>query len=268
MNIRNSQLLQRIQKIGLTDKESLVYTALLELGGAFPSKIAKYTGLNRTTVYDVLIALSVKGLVNEIEKKNKQFYQLEKPSKLLKYIKNKVTIAEEELEKAETVFPEIEGLFAAVSYKPKVTYFDGIEGVLSVYETHVNVEKPYEMLAWANVREVEDLLPKNFFNNYISIKKKKGISSRGIFPDTDLDKTFLDRSYAGFREDIMPNVRFIVADKFPYKAEITIYGEKNVSIINLGKEKLTGVIIEDETIHGLMKMIFELAWKGAGVEKK
>lgn len=267
MNIKNSQLLSKIQKTGLTDKEAVVYTALLELGGAYPSKIATYTGLNRTTVYDVLLALSVKGLVNEIEKKNKQFYQIEKPNRLLRYIKNKVSLAEEELEKAESVFPEIEGLFAAISYKPKVTYFDGIDGVLAVYETHINVSKPYEMLAWANVREVEDLLPQNFFKNYISIKKKKGISSRGIFPDTDLDKTFLDRSYADFREEIMPNVRFIEANKFPYKAEITIYGEKNVSIINLGKEKLTGVIIEDETIYGLMKMIFELSWKGANIEK-
>lgn len=264
MKITNENLLKKLQKSGLSDKEALIYVTLLELGGAYPSKIAEYTGLNRSTVYMVLLQMSVKGLVNEIEKKNKQFYQVEKPNQLLKYIKNKVSIAEEELERAKGVFPEIEGLFSSINYKPKVTYFDGIEGVLSVYETHINVDKPYEMLAWANVREVESLLPKDFFKNYINIKKKKGISSRGIFPDTNPDKTFIDRSYAGFRDEIMPNIRFMPADKFPYEAEITVYGEKNVSIINLRKKKLTGVIIEDETIHGLMKMIFELSWKALG----
>lgn len=211
----------------------------------------------------ILTQMSVKGIVNEIEKKNKQFYQLESPTKLIRYTKSKMTIIQDEIENAQRILPDLEGLLGTAD-KPKIRYFEGIQGVLDIYATHVNVSKPYEMLAWANVREVEELLPQNFFQEYIKTKNKKGISSRGIFPDSKQDKTFIDRAYADFREDILPHVRFMPGDQFPFKAEITIYGEKNVSIINLGKEKLTGVIIEDPTIYGLMKMIFELSWKGVG----
>lgn len=265
MKIKHGNLLKKLEKSGLSDKESLIYIALLELGGGYPSKIAEYTGLNRSTVYMLLTQMSVKGLVNEIEKRNKQFYQLESPTKLVRYTKSKMTMIQDEIESAQRILPDIEGLLTTVD-KPKITYYEGIEGVLDIYATHVNVAKPYEMLAWANVREVEDLLPQNFFQDYIKTKNQKGITSRGIFPSNPIDKTFVERAYSDVREHVLPNVRFIDEKLFPYKSEITIYGTKSVSIINLGKEKLTGVIIEDETIHGLMKMIFELSWTGASIE--
>lgn len=262
MKIKDTNLLKKLEKAGLSDKEALIYATLLELGGAYPSKIAEFTGLNRSTVYMILLQMSVKGLVNEIEKKNKQFYQIEKPNKLVNNAKQKMALIQDEIENAEKILPIIEGLYNTAD-KPKITYFEGISGVLDIYETHISVNKSYEMLAWANVSEVEELLPKNFFVNYIKTKKEKGIGSRVIFPDTAIDKTFVERSYGDFKEELMPNARFIPQDKFPFKAEITIYGEKNVSIINLGKERLTGVIIEDETIHGIMKMIFELSWRSS-----
>lgn len=43
MSIKHENLLKKLQKTELSDKEALVYTALLELGGAYPAKIADYT---------------------------------------------------------------------------------------------------------------------------------------------------------------------------------------------------------------------------------
>lgn len=255
--------LKKLEKSGLSDKEALVYLSLLELGGAYPSKIAEYCGLNRSTVYMVLLNLSVRGLVNEIEKKNKLFYQIENPNRLIKYTKSKLSIIENEIEQAEKILPEIEGLFTAMGYKPKVTYFEGHEGILQAYSTHVVVSKPYEMLAWANAGELESVLPEKFFMWYRKEKEKIGITTRGILPDTLVNHTFINRVYDGFKKDILPQMRYIKKDKFPFKAEITIYDQNKISIISLVKDKFIGVIIEDETIHGLMKMIFELSWAGA-----
>ena len=76
MKIKNPLFLKKLEKTGFSDKEALVYLTLLELGGASPSKIAEYAELNRTTVYKILLNLSVRGLINEIEKRNKLFYQI------------------------------------------------------------------------------------------------------------------------------------------------------------------------------------------------
>lgn len=262
MAIQHENMRKKLEKSGLSDKESLIYMCLLELGGAHPSRIAEYTGLNRSTVYMLLTQMGIKGLVNEIEKRNKLFYQIESPTRLVRQAKSRLSMVQDEIESAQRLLPDLEGLFS-VADKPKITYFEGIDGIIEVYESHLSPSKPYEMLAWANASGLEDVLPAKFFVEYRRTKEKKGITTRGVIPDTEKDRTFTDRTYENFQKEIIPDMRFIPANKFPYHAEVTIYGEKSVSIVNLGKEKLTGVIIEDPTIHGLMKMIFELSWTGA-----
>lgn len=261
MNIQTEALIKKVEKAGLTPKEAKVYVALLELGGgAYPAALAKHTKLSRSTVYMVLLHLSVKDLVNEIKKKNKQFYQINNPKKLVGYNKGKLSIIEDEIEAATAALPELQGLFNALEYKPKVTYFEGVEGITSVYTTHVTVDSPYTMYAWANTGELESLLPKKFLLWYRKEKEKKKIKGKVILPDNKATVDFSKSIYAYIRKEYVPEMKFVSAAAFPYKAEITAYDKNKVSIITLVKGKLIGVIIEDETIHGLMKMIFEMGW--------
>ncbi len=260
MNIDN--LPSTFEKIGLSEKESLVYSTLIKEGGAYPSKIAEITKLNRSTVYKILLDLSVKGLVNEIKKKNKIFYQIEKPSKLLRFAKDQVTLANDHLESVQKLIPDLEGMYAYLSNKPKITYFEGLEGILSIYDDHIATTEKYEMVAVANANELEKVFPKKFFDNYRRTKEKIGITTRGIITDSAENATFIDRMYEGYKKDVIPVVKLIPAAEFPFKGEVTIYRNNRVSIVNLNKEHLTGLIIEDETIYNMMKMIFELSWKG------
>jgi sugar-specific transcriptional regulator TrmB len=260
--INDHDLPATLEKIGLSEKEALIYASLMTLGGAFPSQIAEQAKLNRTTVYKILLGLSIKGLVNEIKKKNKIFYQVEKPDKLLRYAKSQVTLAHDRVEKAERLIPDFEGLYSALTDKPKILYFEGIDGILSIYEDQINTTKKYEMLAFSNASELENVFPEKFFENYRRSKEKIGITTRGIIPDTEKDKTFVPRLYEGFDKEVVPQTKYVSASEFSFKGEITIYSDNKVSIVNLNKEQLTGLIIEDETIHNMMRMIFELSWKG------
>ena len=260
--INEHDLPTTLEKVGLSEKEALIYASLITLGGAFPSQIAEHAKLNRTTVYKILLGLSVKGLVNEIKKKNKIFYQVEKPEKLLRYAKSQVTLAQDRVEKTEKLIPDFEGLYSAFTNKPKILYFEGLDGILSIYEDQVSGTKKYEMLAFSNASELENIFPAKFFENYRRSKEKIGITTRGIIPDTEKDKTFVPRLYEGFKSEIIPKAKYVPAAEFSFKGEITIYSDNKVSIVNLNKEQLTGLIIEDETIHNMMKMIFELSWKG------
>jgi sugar-specific transcriptional regulator TrmB len=263
MNIKNEVLLKKLEKAGFNDKESLVYLALLELGGAFPSRIAEYTSLNRSTVYKILLNLSVRGLVNEIEKKNKLFYQIEKPQKLVRYSEDKIRMAEESLDMVKNILPNIENLYSSFEERPKITYYEKEEGILQIYQDHISVDKPYEMLAWANAHELIELLPKKFFDNYVKTKEKIGITTRGILSDTKENRAFNGIRYNDTKEKIIPFLRFVPDEFFPKSTlgEITIYGDKKVSIVNFERDKMVGTVIEDASIHKIMKMIFELSWQ-------
>ena len=267
MQIKNQNLVKSLQKTGLTDKEALVYVSLLELGGAYPSRIAEYCDLKRATTYNVLTALSIRGLVNEIEKRNKIFYQIDKPSKLINYSNSRIQLAEEGLERAEKILPDLESLFSLLGDKPKVFFFEGDDTVGRICDDMVAGVGNYEMLAFSNANKFKDTRTPGQLKDFVKAKERLNITTRGILPDTVKNRSYSEGVFDGIKKEFWPRMRFISAEKFPYEAEITIYGVNKVSITKLGGENIIGVIIEDKIIHDMMKMIFEISWGSAELKE-
>jgi predicted transcriptional regulator len=263
--LNSSKIRSYLYDIGLSEKAATIYLALLEMGGAFPSHLASKTKINRSTTYKILVDLSVKGLVNEIKKGKKIYYQVEKPNKLMRYAKSRVSVVQDAYDHLEEIYPEIEGLFSLLPNKPKVLYFEGKESVLSIYEDHVSGKKSYEMLGFAFIPKVLEFFDEAYFVEYRRKKAQLGITSRGIFPAGSESESYADNIYGDSPKHIRPSVRYIPKEQFPFAGEITIYGDNKVSIINLDKHGLMGVIFEDKTFHEMMRAIFELAWKGSKV---
>lgn len=261
----HSSLIINLRSVGLPEKAALVYAAVLEAGVAFPSKISETTKLNRSTVYKVLSDLRVKGLVTEIERGKKICYQIEDPSRLQGFAKKQIASAEERYEHAQKILPELQGLFSLLPNKPRVRFFEGVEGVLAIYEEHVSEAEPYEMLSYSNVEELMKILPPKFVIEYVKRKKKIGITTRALFPQSPFSKKYNKEVYAEAPKNVLIHSRFISSEMFPFKADITMYGKDSVSIVNFHENILIGVIIEDPTIAGMMRMGFELAWKGIQV---
>lgn len=259
-------MLANLRNIGLTDKAATVYAAVLEAGVAYPSKISEKTKLNRSTVYKILADLRLKGLVTEIERGKKLCYQIEDPSRLEGFAKRQIATAEEQYENAKKIVPDLKGLLALTPNKPRVRFFEGMEGIIAIYEEHVSATEPYEMLSYSNVDDLIKTLPKKFVADYIKQKEKVGITTRAIFPQTEFAKKYNKEIYSGTPADIHVKDRFISPEQFPFKADITIFGKNKVSIINFQDNAMIGVVIEDATITGMMRMIFELAWKGTKTE--
>lgn len=265
MEIKNQSLVKTLQKGGLTDKEALVYVALLELGGAYPSRVATYAGLKRPTTYDVLVSLSIKGLVNEIEKKNKIFYQPDKPYKLQRFGDSQIQKAKDNQSLIEKVIPDIEGMFSSFANRPKVLFFEGPDAVFNICQDMVSVTGNYEMIAFSNAAAFKDSLSPEQIKDFVRSKEKLNITTRGILPDDSANRGYSPSVFRGINKKYWPNMRFVSADKFPFEAELTVYGKNKVSITKLKNHNVIGVIIEDQVIHDMMKMVFELAWESTEI---
>src|SRR3712207_1514203 len=116
---------EKLEKAGLTDNEALIYSYLIDVGGAYPSAIASSTGINRSTVYKTLLQMNIKGLVNEVERSKKLFYQITNSNALVTHARQQIRIAEGMFDAAESLFPKIDELIQNAGYKPKVRTFDG-----------------------------------------------------------------------------------------------------------------------------------------------
>lgn len=267
-NIR--KLAEALHETGLSDKEITVYTTLFEMGGGgYPSTIANQSKLNRSTTYKTLISLGIKGLVNEIEKKNKIFYQLNKPDRLVKYIEYKEDQIAKKVSDIKQLLPELSQLFQNLSSTPKVLFFEGSSEVAEIYNDMTSYSN-YEMLALFNACEFERFLGDSALREFVRKREKMKISMRAILPDTAQDLSYAERVYGSIKKEYYPITRHISSKSFPFDCDITMYGKNRVAIIKLDKEaptsQLIGVIIEDQMIHNMMRMFFEIAW--SGVDKK
>lgn len=258
----NEKLIEKIERLGLSDKEARVYLSLLGSKGGYPSAIASATKLNRSTVYKILTGLAIKGLASEIEHGKKIFYQPETLQKLDRYVGYQIERAHDAKEMVGKLIPELETLFADTE-NPKVSFYQGKEQVIEAYLRHVQVEKPYKMTAFANVGSIKKFLPEKVFTHYKKEKERIGITARGITSSNPYSYEFQKDTHSGIKKSIWPNLRFIPEEIFPYSAEMTMFDNNKVSIVKFDEQKPIAIIIEDKMVHDMMNMLFEYIWKRA-----
>jgi len=76
-------------EFGFEHKEAKIYLTLLKLGNVTASRIAKETGLDRRTTYDVLARLIDKGFVGYFLKNNVKNFTATNPENLVEDLKRK-----------------------------------------------------------------------------------------------------------------------------------------------------------------------------------
>ncbi len=248
---KDSVIYNSLINLGFSVKEASVYLALLELGKRTVSPIARAADINRTTVYDILDSLVAKGLVSVSGKEPLQEYVAESPDKLVKLMQEQLKKDQVHLEQAQNLVPQLKSLHN-VSDRPKIMFYEGLEGLQQVYEDTLTSHEPIR--GYANVQEMHKGLPE-YFPKYYKRRAQKGIKIRAILSSNESGK---DRAAKDNEE--LRDTALIPADKYNFIPEIDIYDNK--VMIASWREKL-GIIIESQEIADAMKTIYELAWKEA-----
>src|SRR3989344_2304159 len=115
-----------LEKIGLNQKEAMVYMALLELGTASVESIALKAGTKRPTTYLILDELQKKGLATLIPRAKKVLYMPESPEKLISDLTRKQELVKRFL-------PDMLAVYNEPKDKPQVQLFSGVSGIKQVY---------------------------------------------------------------------------------------------------------------------------------------
>ncbi|MFH1170218.1 MAG: helix-turn-helix domain-containing protein [Candidatus Vogelbacteria bacterium] len=251
MKDEHTQLKINLQSFGFGEKEADVYIALLELGKGTVSQISQQAGINRTTGYDILGSLVNKKLVSVSGKKPRQEYAAEPPTMITDYLKRQILQTEEFIKKVEEILPELT-LLHSVKNRPKIRFYEGVDGLEYVYEDTLTSSEPIR--AYATVDDMHKALP-NYFPKYYKRRAEKNILIRAIVPETPTSRERQTHDKEEKRE-----IAFVPADKYYFSPEINIYDNK--VMIASWREKL-GIIIESEEIADAMKKTYELAWLGA-----
>ncbi len=250
---RNNHMLELdMQKLGLNEKETLVYLAALELGYASAQNIAKKAGINRATTYFVIEGLMKRGLMTQIEKDKKTFFAAEEPKGLSVIVERKERDAEEMKNILKNILPQLESIYNLSAEKPKIRYYEGLQGIETMRMEFLNVNAK-ETFGFISLDRL--LKHSSQQDKYTHRRVEKKVKSKVIY-------TRKDGPLEGATDNkMLREARYVPQNKFNFANDISVYGDR-LSIVFL-EGKLGGVMIENKELADMMRAIFELAWEGA-----
>lgn len=245
-----------LSELGFTPKERAVYLAILELGEAPVSPIARRAKVNRGTTYDILRALIAKGLVAKSEKAKKLNYSALGVEGLETYLTAQRSEWEQRIDTLKELHPEFVSLLGSAGIKPAVRFFEGKMGLKEVFLDQIRGGHK-EILSYSVASKLEESFGK-YLDTFAKQKIHAGITTKVIAPAEPALTNYLSKHY-GSKNSKLFQLKTVGQKEFPFDAEINIYGNK-VAFISLASKELTAVIIESPTLAHSQRLIFELLW--------
>lgn len=242
------QLDKILSELGLSQKETKIYLAVLESGEAPLTQIAKNTAIPRTSCYGLIENLIEKGFVTYMVKRRKKYYFAENPDHLLKQEEKKGALLKEAL-------PRFKALYNISGVKPKIRFYEGVSGIKQILQEIINEKRDF--LAITSIEDANTILHGDF-GDFIGQRIKHNLRVRLLTGRTPAALKLKKTDGQSLRD-----TRFI-SGEYHFKTANFKFGSK-LAIISLKKNPL-GIVIEDDDITDTFKMYFEILWKGANAE--
>lgn len=233
-----------LRHLGLEGHTGNIYLALLETGPETVAGIARKAKIERPLVYHALPELLAKGLIAKAPKGKRTYYSALSPAKL------GLMFDELGLELRRSL-PILEERFAKSGDRPHVTYLEGRQGIVAVYEDIIATLPSggvfYRYSSAKEVRNKEYYVPKN----YVARRDAKKLERYVI---TNKESAARKSRRAERAMKVIPPG----SDLFAYNITELIYGPK-IAFVDYNTE--TAVIIENPVIAQFQERLFKLLYQ-------
>ncbi len=226
--------MEELKLAGLTENESKVYLALIDLGPSLAGRISRKTGLHRRSVYDTTETLIQKGLISYILENNRRVFRANNPE-------NIISLLDEKKVKLEPVVKFLKEKYSKNRERDQTFVFKGRNGLKSVFESQLEHK---EILIIGATPKAYDIIP-YYFGWFNKRRKKKRIKMKIITHDRNIKpKGFVENRY--------------LPEKYNNPVTINIYGD-NVAILVWSAQPIAIVIKSRDVAMGY-RMYFYLMW--------
>lgn len=217
--------------------------AALELGEATMQDLARKSGVKRTSIYNFIDKLKEQGFIAVTKWKKRLFYSATHPKRLIEFEK-------QHLVELENTLPELTAIYNKSPQKPKVTFYEGAEGIKEVYADTLWEQRP--IIAWSDFDHMEAALGKDFYQSYPAERAKRRIPFSTITRDSKIARDVAQKNEAHLRK-----MKFISAEEL--KTEINVYGDK-VAIMSFRSSPTFAVLIENHDIAETLRTAWQELW--------
>jgi len=243
---------EKLAQFGLEGKKAKIYLALLELGTARVFEIAKKSGVERPTAYDILNKLVREGLASFFDKDSVLHYRAEDPEKILDHLQEKQRVFERML-------PELKSVYNALAGKPQVHFYEGIGGIKAVLEDTLT-SRDKKLCGVLSVVDLFEVLGQEYMETYVQRRVEERINLRVVrSKPKEVDKEYWPTSLQALRQ-----LRYAPA-QMVFSMTTYTYGAK-VALISSRRENF-GMIIESGEFYENMQHLFEALWQVSKPDK-
>jgi sugar-specific transcriptional regulator TrmB len=251
-------MLEKLIELGLREKEAMIYLALLEFDEASVSKIAKQSGINRTTIYDILPDLVRDGFVKRIFGPKTETFKAEPPEKIPLILDKKIRAIQEQTIKAKKLIDQLNLVASKKQGKPKISIFEGKEGIRALYDDTLLTK---EIIKSFGSSEILEKFDPEYLNEYYRRRAAKKVFIEAILGGFPTAYEYQKKDQELYRE-----IRIVPPEMMDIKPEVYIYENKTAFF---SFEEKFGVLIESKDIADALKKLHILAWeRAAELDKK
>ena len=227
-----------LKQLGLDEKTEKVYVALLKLTDAPAAKVARESGLKRTSVYHVLENLASMGLASSYIHRGVKRYAAENPSRLKAFFEQKAILAER-------LTPILQNLINEPASKVKIKFFDSLDGLRGISEEALGAKEKKILTIGSSRILLKFLGGKRGFGER---RRKSGIFMRSLrFPGDEPGTN-----------PKLHQVKFL-SEKFEFPGYIMIFDDEVGVIIFEGRG--FGFLVASSAFSKIMKSVFESLWQ-------
>ncbi len=242
---------QSLQLLGLDSKEVKFFLTSFKTGPAPINQIAKLSRLERSTAYLIAEQLINKGLLEASLSSYRKKVSAVEPRKLLKLVAARQRqIRRQELELEESL-PELQSLYQASEFRPKVRVFEGRQGLIQVWQDILSAKS--EILLWTNQERETMVFTPQDHQLFIKERVSKRLPIRVLAVNNAHGQQLQEQS-----ESRALRQTKLLSEQIQFSAETYIYDNK-VAIIDYNKD-IIGVIMESHPISDSQRAIFEMTW--------
>ncbi len=232
---------------GLSEMESDIYVAALQLGQALPAELARKANVKRPTLYQHLASLKREGLISETVIGKRRYIVAEDPQA---YLEGK----QKEFERLEHTIPGLRSLLRTANIRPRFSFYEGINGLQKLYMEVLRERKPIlEFVSLENISPEVEFHSRNYFipqriNRKIPIKILVSGNTTSKLIDLKTD------SYA------LREVKVIDGKKYPIPLDSYIFGDNIALALYRKDSEPVGIVIRSIEVATMMRSLHSFLW--------
>lgn len=255
-----------LTEFGLTLNEIKVYLEAIKHTEISPFKLAKLTGIPRTTVYDVMTSLALKGLITLKTSQGLEKQQSWVVPKNPSVLRETIFKRREELTRLEVdivdILSDLKGAFLPHENNATQQFYPGKEGIMRAYELVRNIPQDVQIYFFDHMMSM-DALGKEYINQEVSqsLKNRRKKRVKTLMHLNDWTRHVLTYQYGRNHEYItFHEYRYIENPVFELHHDMYLAGDKVITIVAKNNEIWASILTSKQAAASFIS-IFQTLWQ-------